>query len=102
MVITLSKMMNREWYGQIPEENYFLEAVCKEKDAPFTGIYRREKKKKEYQKDVMTTEASSGENDFSMVWSRRESGTGIYRIYSEYRKYVCDRYGQFRPCDVKR
>ncbi|BFK21179.1 hypothetical protein F230042K4_24700 [Mediterraneibacter glycyrrhizinilyticus] len=77
MVITLSKMMNREWYGQIPEENYFLEAVCKEKDAPFTGIYRREKKKKEYQKDVMTTEASSGENDFSMVWSRRESELGF-------------------------
>ena len=71
-VTQLASLVNPKWYGSIPKENQFLEELCREKDAAFTGTYEIEGSRKNRQLTV-----EPGDHPAAVLWKLPESEVGF-------------------------
>lgn len=72
LVTRLSRQINPEWYGMIPEENCFLEKLERERDGYFSGSFRLIPGS-----GRKCLEITPGCNPCSAVWSMERSDVGF-------------------------
>lgn len=70
--LKMARLFNREWYAMLPKENCFLESLCKEQEAVYSGTWHIERDSQGLKSVIL----NPGSNPAALIWGRDSSELG--------------------------